>query len=582
MYHYEIFQIFRIFKKVKPLTAVVWIVLFLATNLAVLPATTFAVEVKSDATCIKVEKDLEALFQNPKNDNQLYVDNYKDPKRTSVQSEVVTTRTTNNIPTIKKKGTDDYTYLHQNLVLREMRKNNILTKQDMLIYSDYKTLRLSLKTKPHGKMDEKLTRALDKVYDQAGKDWLEYMKLKRPDLLDELLKAGFVDPTRPQDLPGKLFRGAFGENSASPEEVALAVRAARYFDKDGIINIGLVTEDLLKLRAEVFERRIALSQKFGKTALFTNRGSTGTLTSDVFAILRKTQDKKEIEKQLNALLNGKQVLSSQDIDDIMMYNRQVDVFSPTIDPQVERADFNFDSTVDVTSADCGGLGGFNQQCTAEALAQVGKYGSLKDTTFVVQKGIKKADEYLTRFETELKKQYARAKGSESRSFSKINADVVKGGDDFHLKTPIREKLTMDQKKNFVRGLGRPTDNTLRPGNFRITFGAQNRAEVSVLESVEKKIRDKLLVPPGRNSKDFIIAVNVKHTPEGSFLEFFVGGEKIPARFKQEIENSAQQILKESEFSTYKLAPHTADSSPVWLAPPLPKKQIRNISSHPSN
>lgn len=340
---------------------------------------------------------------------------------------------------------------------------------EFLPYSDFKAMRYALRPRPPA---TQLPAGLED--DLAG------LFAKTNERFATRLSASGLTPAG--ENPSTWFRSGF---ASSADEATLTSRYARSDGADGNRMRRFSDDDLRNslenIRSEGERYRGSLQTSLANTGLMEPSTVAGKMIPrrEVFDAARKTKNTEELREFIRRTTG--QEVTVQQAEDIRRYTNLVDEFSPGIHVAQREVASLADSPAGGFSIDFAGLGSFNGQATADALANS---TNIRNAVLNARNSERRVTDLFrerkTRVETTVREVLAR---------HRIQADIVASGDDMVVRPATA--IPTEVRREIAEALSREID----PASIRmshvgdnITSGNERMIMATLGEACEKWIR----------------------------------------------------------------------------------------------
>jgi hypothetical protein len=411
-----------------------------------------------------------------------------------------------NDTTLDKNFVTALTNQHKQILMEKMKAlQTRYPTVDFAPYSDFKSIRYAMSPKPPttslpSNLESDLAKAFKDANSDFAKSLLKNGVLPKGDNASEWFHAGFGSSADEASLASRYSRGTSGPN-----------QLRNFTDPDLIENLVVI-----KKTSELY--RTGLETSLARTNLMEPSTTAGKLIPrrEVFDAARKTSTDEELQDFIKKSLG--QNISLQQASNIRIYTELVDEFSPGIHVAKREVASLAESKAGGFSIDFAGLGSFNGQATADALARATNLQSIVTETraserLVTAAFIKRKAAVKTTIETVLKR-------------NGIEADIVASGDDMVVRPnkPIPPKVRTEIAQELA--------DTIDPSSIRmshvgddISSGRERMIMATIGEACEKLIRTfaSALVSPAR-LKNVLILVEVNGQSADNFSFNMVLGE----------------------------------------------------------
>lgn len=415
---------------------------------------------------------------------------------------------------------------HKEILTTEMQAlESKIPGLELVPYSDFKSVRYAVRMKDGSPLPDDIDAALNRVFVKSNERFANYLKSTRlvrdGDHPEKWFKAGIGETADQANLASRYARSVTGE------------QARRFTDSDLIENMNTT------LKASELYRNETLNVLRGTNLLQRIPGtSTQIPTKEVFEVVRKTDSNEALARTLNTRF-GTQVTSEQ-ASKIREYASLVDEFSPGIHVASRRVASLEDSVHGGLNIDFAGMGAFNSEGTARALAsskniEQALVNARTQERLVTERFLGRVQRVQTDIQDILSK-------------NGVSAEVIQSGDDLVVKPskPISESVRREIAQRLAT-----YDN---PSGVRISSVPAGVTTPSVRaqmgthgESIEKLLREKLQTQiPQSQLSDVLFMVDLERLPTGSASARLIMGQKkaLSAAQQRKIQESFREALQE--------------------------------------
>ncbi len=366
------------------------------------------------------------------------------------------------------------TNLHKNIFFENLQQfSKKYPGIEIGVYSDFKSMRLSIK----GKLTKKQQSELNAIFKSSNDEFAK--KVDNISGLKELRKEN----------QNQWFNAGLG-NSA--DEAGLSVRKARDYNRadqtSNLITYSEIKKDLSRsLKNSDIKRKnlvLLLKNKNGHQHFLEKNGKDFVPTREFFEVMRKQTSK--TNKEVSTFIRNKYGLDlkDSDINRLKSYHESIDQFSPGIWVK-ERVVANLDKAHNGGfSADFAGMGAENLRQVA---LDVSRNSNNIDKALVQ---LRKGEEYVTKIFNHKKSEFLEISNKNAKKMSD-HFDIKCSGDDC-VAVP-KKTLSLEDKKEIISTFARESD----PASMRMSFipkgvRQEHRTIVAVHgELVEKSLRAKI-------------------------------------------------------------------------------------------
>ena len=412
---------------------------------------------------------------------------------------------------------------------------------EILPYSDFKSTRFAFK----GEIPPNFKTRLDQVFREANEEF-------KTDLVNSKI-------LRKEDVSGNWFRGGMGETA---DEANMATRYSRNSAGENRLrnfDESTVQEDLQTQVKNIEMVRSEVQSELGHTGLLEKVDSSDRMIPkrEIIEIARKETDPAQFQAALSKRY-GTQVTPTQ-AEKLKDYLDYVDEFSPGIHV-AKRESPSLTGSAGGLSADFSGMGSYNAQATASALA---KSNDLKSAIQASRQGEQQVTAFFqkrVRDRQTIVENYLQDKKGISIKMNCSGDDCV---------TVASQNMTPKMREELVQRLSRTDD----PSGMRISLVGDKVASTSDRnllaahgESAEKMVRKQLAGKiPESQLKNITFGVEMNGVKAGQGdVRLLVGNSRtalsseqnslIQAEFKKAVEALNADLNKNSVKSSYFVKP----------------------------
>lgn len=418
-------------------------------------------------------------------------------------------------------------------------------------YQDFKSLRLRLELKP-GDVASDLEKRLADVYKKSNKEFA-----------DEFQKDGLTKliPPRTDEVTdvSNWFLSGTGDSALEANMAARGARTSEF--ESGKATTVSFKQQVKRMHADIdaiegLRKSLAANEALLKSGVMVKTATGEVIPSrDMIGILRKIKRSDcvnladynaKIRAKVKTLFKGD--ISDQNIDDLTIYFKKVDLISPPIF-QRQRTDINLgEAKSGIVSVDFSGVGvdnAFEQMRALSAVnyTQQDKLLMLKDAFGKVQTNVNKVTDDLNM-----------AKRTFNKASNENNSTKFSGDDGILMPNTNWEKA---KKQELIKDLSKTSD----PSKFRVTFvrtefdsgvsipAMERSSRVVRAEAIEKGLRDAVVGMDKIDSsraRQMIFAIDSAPSVTGGKFNLIIGGEKPTASELKMIEAAFRKSMNKKD------------------------------------